>query len=163
MSDPIDLRDLLNKPASDFPDMPDLPGAKTFYGKLIDVVADHSRQKQTPLFRFGVRLTDPGSDVTEAELAKIKDAGFSLADYQYSADFYLTPNAMRMFRRFTESLGFPTNVPFAEMLKLDDNCNPTEATKELIRGRDVIVRTPPMDDKGRVYNRADSIAGVKRD
>lgn len=161
--DVLDLRDLLSKPGSDFPDLPDLPPAKTFFGKLLGVTADHSSVKKTPFFRFDIRLTDPGADVTEADLKPVKEGGFSLADYTFNADFYLTPNAMKMLRRFNDSLGFPSNVPIAELMKLDDNCNPTQETQELYRGRDVIVRTGPKDDKGRVYNRADSCAGTKRE
>jgi len=148
----------------DYPDMPDLPPAKTFFGKLVSVAADVSREKKTPFFRFTARITDPGKDVTESELEKIKSAGFSLADYNVTSDHYLTPNSMRMFRRFMESLGFPPNVSFVDALKLNpETLNPTEETQELIRGKDVIMRTPAMDGNGRVYNRMDSMAGTKRD
>lgn len=162
-SDPIDLRDLLNKPLGDYPDRPNLPGAKTFFGKLVKVETDHSRQKKTPLFRFFARLTDPGKDVTQAEMKAVADAGFSLADYEVFAEYYVTPNAMPIFRRFVESLGFPPNVTFVESLKLDENCNPTQETQELIRGKDVICRTQAPDDQGRVFARLDSIQGTKRD
>lgn len=162
--DALNLRELLGKPASDFPDLPDLPAKKTFYGKLIGIGADTSSQKQTPLFRASVRLTDPGKDVTEDDLKAMREGGFSLADYETFAEFYLTPNAMKIFRRFLESLNFPMNVRLAEMLKLNpENLNPTDETQELFRGRDVICRTGDKDDKGRVYRRLDSIAGVKRD
>lgn len=162
--DVLDLRELLAKPLGDFPDLPDLPANKTFYGKIINITAGVSSQKQTPFFRLGVRLTDPGKDVTDAEIEKIKSAGFSLADYNVWADFYLTPNAMKMFRRFMDTLGFPSNIPLVEMLKLNpENLEPTDETQELFRGRDVIVRTGQLDDKGRVYSRLDQIAGVTRD
>ncbi len=163
-NDALDLRELLNKPAGDFPDLPDLPPAKTFYGKIIGMVPGLSTQKQTPYFEFKVRLTDPGEDVDKREMDKIREAGFSLADYDTIAQFYLTPNAMKMFRRFQESLGLPINVPIVEVWKLDpQTLNPTDETQDLIRGRDVICRTGAKDDKGRVYRRLDSIAGIKRD
>ncbi len=76
---------------------------------------------------------------------------------------FAIPNAMPIFRRFVESLGFPPNINFVDALKLDPECNPTQDTQELVRGRDVICRTQPKDDKGRVYNRFDSILGVKRE
>lgn len=162
--DVLDLRELLSKPASEFPDLPDLPANRTFYGKLINIMAGVSSQKQTPYFRLGVRLTDPGKDVTDAEINKIKNAGFSLADYNVWADFYLTPNAMKMFRRFLDTLGFPDSIPLKEMLKLnEENLGPTDETQELFRGKDVIVRTGQLDEKGRIYNRLDQIAGVTRD
>jgi len=161
---PVDLRDLLNKPLSDFPDLPDLPGGKYFYGKLIGMTAGHSQQKQTPYFRFAVRLTDPGKDVTAAELQKIADGGFSLADYQVYSDFYLTPGAMRMFRRFLTSLGFPESASFMEALSLDsESGNPTSETIDKIRGLDVLCKTQAPADNGRVYSNLDTISGVKRD
>ncbi len=162
-SDVLDLRGLLTKPLGDYPDLPDLPAAKHFYGKIISVSADLSSKKQTPLFHFPVRLTDQGDDVTEEEMKKIRENGFSLADYSVFADFYLTPNAMKMLRRFCEGFGLPTNVPVFESMKLDpQTLNPTEATQELFRGRDVLCRTGAKDQNGRVYLRLDSIAAVKR-
>lgn len=163
-SDPIDLRDLLSKTAGDFPDRPDLPAAKTFFGKLISVAADRSRQKQTPLLRFSVRLTDPGKDVTASEMERITKEGFTLADYDTTAEYYLTPAAMPMLRRFLETIGMGTNVSFIDFLKLDpQTCLPTSETQEVIRGQDVIARTQSLSENGRVYLRLDSVAGVKRD
>lgn len=164
----VDFKDLLNQPMSDFPDMPDLPPQKTFYGKLISMNADESREKHTPFFHFDVRLTDPGKDVDPSSLKKISDAGFSLADYPIGANFYLTQRAMTMFRRFVVSLGFSANQSFAEALKLDpDTGEPTAATQDIIRGLDVMVKTPPMAENGRVYsNNVTSdgmIVGVKRE
>jgi hypothetical protein len=165
---PVDFRDLLKQPMSDFPDMPDLPPAKTFYGKLIGMNADASSVKGTPFFHFDVRLTDPGKDVDEAMLKKIVDAGFSLADYTVGANFYLTPRAMTMFRRFVTSLGFSPNISFHEALRLNDETGePTAETLEVIRGLDVMIKTPPMAENGRVYaNNVTSdgmISGTKRD
>ena len=164
MSDnPTDLRELLGKPMSDFPDLPNLPGQKWFYGKLLSMSAGHSSKKMTPLYRFTLRITDPGKDVTSAELKAVADAGFSLADYDVGADFYLTPNAMKMFRRLVTSLGFSENLSFIEALSLDDDCNPTQQTQEKIRGLDVMFRTPPADDQGRVFlNHVDMLTGVKK-
>lgn len=164
----VNFRDLLNQPMSDFPDMPDLPPQKTFYGKLISMTADRSREKQTPFFHFDVRLTDPGRDVDEASLKKLSDAGFSLADYPVGANFYLTQRAMTMFRRFVVSLGFSPNESFAEALKLNpDSGEPTPATQDIIRGLDVMIKTPPMAENGRVYTMNVSsegqISGVKRE
>ena len=164
MSDnpPIDLRDLLSKPMSDFPDLPDLPSAKHFYGKILQMTSGHSTQKKTPFYQFDVRLTDPGEDVTPAELKKIADAGFSLSDYQVYAQLYLTPNTMRQLRRFVQSLGFPPNISFVENLKLDEGCNPTSETQDVVRGLDVLVKTQSMAENGRVYNNLDQIAGVAK-
>jgi hypothetical protein len=159
-NDPVNLIELLNKPMSDFPDLPNLPGQKWFYGKLTGVAASHSRQKQTPLYDFGIRITDPGKDVTTADLAVITSKGFSLADYEAHALFYVTPNAMKMLRRFLTSLGFAESVSFVEALGLDQNGNPTAATQEKIRGRDVIFRTPAADDQKRVFlSNVDMISG----
>ena len=160
----VDLRDLLNKPLSDFPDLPDLPAGKHFYGKLIGIKADHSRDKKTPFFNFSVRLTDPGEDVTDVEKNAITNAGFSLADYQCGANFYLTPNAMRILRRFLSSLGFPDSASFREALSLDpETGNPTPESVEKIRGLDVLVKLPAAGDNGRVYlQNVDRIDGVKR-
>jgi hypothetical protein len=158
---PVNLVDLLGKPMSDFPDLPNLPGMKWFYGKLLDVTADHSSQKKTPLYDFSIRITDPGKDVSAAELKAVTDAGFSLADYEAHAKFYLTPNALKMLRRFVTSLGFPPSVSFIEALALDPATgNPTAETKEKILGRDVMFRTPAADDQGRVYlSNVDMVTG----
>lgn len=162
----VDFRDLLRKPKSEFPDMPDLPAKKTFYGKLIKVGAGHSKNKGTPLFHFDIRLTDPGKDVTAGEMKKVSDAGFSLADYQAGVDFYLVPGfPMRLLRRFVNTLGFGNDATsIFEDLKLDAACNPTDATQDLIRGRDVMVVTPAANDRGQVYvQNCDQVAGVSRD
>lgn len=149
---PVDLVDLLSKPMSDFPDRPNLPGGRTFYGKLISITAGNSRLKQTPLFHFAVRLTDPGKDVTAGEMEAIESAGFSLGDYPCGADFYLTPNSRTILRRFLTSLGFSSSNTFLENLKLDEASGlPTEASQEAIRGLDVLIKTPPADDQGRVF------------
>lgn len=162
----VDFRDLLRKPKSDFPDMPDLPGKKTFYGKLIKMSAGHSKNKGTPLFHFDIRLTDPGKDVTDQEMQKITSAGFSLADYPAGVDFYIVPGfPMRLIRRFVNTLGFGTDATsIFEDLKLDADCNPTDATQDLIRGKDVIVVTPAPNDRGQVFvGNCDSVAGIVRD
>lgn len=159
--DPVNLIDLLNKPMSEFPDLPNLPGSKWFYGKLTDVTAEHSRDKKTPFYHFTGRVTDPGKDVQQSELAPIAAGGFSLSDYEFGANFYLTPNAMKMLRRFVTSLGFPESVSFMEALALDtETGNPTAATREKVRGLDVMFRTPAADDQKRVYlNSVDMITG----
>lgn len=149
--DVADFRELLNQPMSDFPDLPDLPPSVTFFGKLIGMGAGFSSQKKTPLFHFDVRLTDPGKDVPPDALKKITDAGFSLADYTVGADFYLTKNAMKMFRRFVTSLGFSVNASFRDALYLAEDGSPTSETQERVRGLDVIIKTPPMTENGRVY------------
>lgn len=159
----MDLRSLLTSPLSDFPDLPDLPGGKHFYGKIVGVESKNSSQKGTPFYQFNVRFTDPGKDVTKEELDKITSAGFSLADYQPYASFYLTPAAMKIIRRFMDSLGFPASASIVENLSLDDNFNPTAATIEKIRGLDVLCRTQKADEQGRVYMNLDSIAGTKRE
>lgn len=161
--DTIDLRDLLNRPLSDFPDRPNLPGGKHFYGKITNFAATHSRVKGTPGYHVGVRITDPGQDVTEAEKTKIADAGFSLADYEAGSDFWLTPNSMVFLRRFMNSLGFPEGASLTQALSLDENGNPTPETIDKLRGLDVLIKTPPADDQGRVFlNNVDTISGVKR-
>jgi hypothetical protein len=159
--EPVDFRDLLSKPLGDFPDRPNLPGAKSFYGKLLSLGAGVSAQKGTPHFRFTVRLTDGGQDVKSTDLEKIAAAGFSLADYEVYSDFWLTPNSMPMLRSFLVSLGFPENATFKEVLKLNDFGEPTSDSQEAIRGLDVIVRTQNADENGRVYAKLDRIAGKK--
>jgi hypothetical protein len=163
----LDFRDLLSAPMSDYPDRPNLPPGKTFYGKLVSITAGASKNKGTPLFHFDVRLTDPGSDVPKTDLDKLAAAGFGLDAYQCGADFYLLPTTMVFLRRFLISLGFSENVTFREALKLDSQTGePTSDTQETIRGLDVIIKTPPADAQGRVFlnNVASegSIAGVKR-
>jgi hypothetical protein len=163
MADEFDPRELLEKPMSDFPDRPNLPGGKHFYGKLVSWAATHSKVKGTPGYHVGIRLTDPGQDVTKAELDIITNAGFSISDYEVGTDFWLTPGSMVFLRRFMVGIGFPENVSFKENLSLDDSMNPTPATIDKIRGIDVIVQTPPADEQGRVYtNNLDSVLGVKR-
>lgn len=162
----IDYRDLLQKPLANFPDRPNLEPGKILYGKLVSITAGASKQKGTPLFHFDVRFTDPGADYPKASLDKLSAAGFSLADYTCGADFYLVPGAMVFLRRFLVSLGFSENVTFREALKLTDTGEPTMDSQEVIRGMDVIIRTPPADDQGRVFlNNVASegmIAGTKR-
>ena len=165
MSDetPLDIRDLLSKPLSDFPDRPNLPGGRHFYGKLTSFAATFSKTKKTPGYHVGIRLTDPGADVTKAELDVISNAGFAVGDYEVGSDFWLTPGSMVFLRRFLVSLGFPESASFVENLGLDNDGNPTPATQDKIRGLDVIVATPPADDQGRVFtNNLDSVVGVKR-
>lgn len=157
-----DLMDLLKKPMSEFPDLPSLPPKKHFYGKLLGMTAGHSSNKQTPFYCFNIRITEPGKDVTESELAVVTDAGFSLADYQVGSNFYLTQNALKMLRSFLTSLGFPPNVSFYDNLKLDDVGNPTSDSQDAIRGMDVMFQTPDKGDNGRVYvGNVDNLTGVK--
>src|SRR5215467_7726930 len=137
-----DLLELLKKPMSEFPDLPQLPAKKHFYGKLLGVTAGLSSQKQTPYYNFKIRVTDPGKDVTQAELAVVTDAGFSLADYEAGANFYLTQSALKMLRAFLSSLGFPPNVSFYDNLKLDEVGNPTPDTQDAIKGLDVMFQVP---------------------
>ncbi len=159
----VDLRDLLDKPGTDFPDRPNLPGGRYFYGRLIGIEAGHSKNKQTPLFHFDVRLTDAGKDVLSEEMEKVTSAGYSLADFRCGRDFYLTPNAMPMLWGFLESLGFQRTSGLRDTLSLDRDGLPTSATVDKIRGRDVLIKTPPADDRGRVFiNNVDSIAGIQR-
>jgi hypothetical protein len=158
----LSLRDLLEKPSTDFPDTPDLPGGKTFFGKLLDMSSGFSRNKGTPHFRFNIRLTDPGKDVPVDWLDNLKKLGLSLGDYNTYQDFYLTPNAMKIFSRFSDSLGFDPNKSTRERFKLDENYNPTAETQDLIRGREVICTTQAKGDNGRVFLNLDRIAGIKR-
>jgi hypothetical protein len=162
----LNLRDLLEVPLTNFPDRPNLPAGKTFYGKLVTIVAGSSEQKETPYYGFEIRLTDPGNDVPQAAMKALSDAGFSLADYNCGARFYLTKGSMIFLRRFLLSLGFDENSSVRESLKLDDAWMPTPESQEIIRGRDVLIKTPPADDQGRVFlnnvNSEGSITGVKR-
>lgn len=156
----VDFRDLLAKPLGDFPDRPSLPGLKTFYGKLVSVSAGLSSQKKTPFFRFDARLTDGGKDVRKEDLNQIVASGFSLADYEVWAEFYLTPGAMPMLRSFLETLGFNGSTTFKEALKLNDQGEPTADSQEAIRGLDIVCRTQAPGDNGRVYGRLDMMAGT---
>lgn len=160
----VDLRELLSRPMSDFPDLPDLPPRKDFFGKITGIQSKLSTQKQTPFFQIDAKLTDPGPNVTDADLKAIKDGGFSLGDYTVNANFYLTPNAIRMFRRFLTSIGFAENLNFVTALKLDENLNPTEETMKVLVGRDVVCRTQAADQaSGRVYNNLDMMSGVQKE
>lgn len=157
----VDLRELLSRPMSDFPDLPDLPPKQDFFGKIIGIESKLSSNKQTPFFQINARLTDPGPHVTTAMLKPITDGGFTLADYEVWCEFYLTPKAMIMFRRFLSSLGFAENLNFIIALKLDDNLNPTPATIELLTGMDVVCRTQAVYND-RVFNKLDQMAGIKK-
>ena len=159
--EPVDFRDLLDKPMADFPDRPSLPGKKTFFGKLTALSAGVSSQKGTPFFRFDARLTDGGKDVRPVDLEPIANAGFSLADYDVWAEFYLTPGAMPMLRSFLQSLGFSPSTTFKEALKLNDSGEPTADSQDAVRGLDIICRTQAAGDNGRVYGRLDMMAGAK--
>lgn len=158
---PTDLREMLSRPMSDFPDLPDLPPKADFFGKLVGVQSKLSSKKETPFFQFDARLVEPGPNVSPAALKTITDGGFTLADYQVWCEFYLTPNSIRMFRRFLTSLGFAENLNFIVAMKLDDNLNPTPDTMEIFRGMDVVCRTQDLYN-GRVFNRLDQMSGVKR-
>lgn len=158
----VDLRELLSRPMSDFPDLPDLPPKSDFFGKIIGIQSKLSTNKGTPFFQIDARLTDPGPNVSAAALKKITDGGFSLADYNVYSEFYLTPKAMIMFRRFLTSLGFAENLNFIVALKLDENLNPTPATLEVLQGRDVSCRTQDYYN-GRVMNKLDQMMGLKKD
>lgn len=157
-----DLVELLKKPMSEFPDLPNLPPKKHFYGKLLGMTAGHSSNKGTPFYNFAIRITDPGKDVTASELSVVTEAGFTLADYQVGANFYLTQNALKMLRAFLTSLGFPPNVSFYDNLKLDEVGNPTSDSQDAIRGLDVMFAVPAAGDNGRVYlGNVDNLIGVK--
>lgn len=160
--DPVNLGDLLNKPSSAYPDRPQLPGGKTFFGKLTgSIEAKESTVKGTPYYELGVRLTDPGKDIPPGALDALAKEGFSLADYDMVAQFYLTGKAMPMFRQFCDSLGLDESKTFIEKLALNpENYEPTADTTEILRGKDVIIRTQKADENGRVYNRVDNIAGL---
>lgn len=159
-NDAVDFRDLLQKPLGDFPDRPNLPGAKTFYGKLISLTAGVEKTG-TPYFRFDGRLTDGGQDVKKTDLDALAAAGFSLADYEVYGKFWLTLNAMPMLRRFLESLGFNGSQSFAEALKLNEQGEPTVESQEVVRGLDFIGRTQPADAQGRVFSSLDMMMGTK--
>lgn len=159
----FDYRELLKQPMSNFPDRPNLPGNKTFYGKLIGMSATVSAVKGTPGLHLDIKLTDPGSDVPREEMDMIAAAGFSLADYSVGKNFWITSNSMIFLRRFLVSLGFPENASFAETLKLDENGIPTAETQDVIRGLDVAVVTPFADEQGRVFlNNVENVTGMRR-
>lgn len=162
MAEALDIRELLDAPLSNFPDLPNLPGGKWFHATIIGMEAGRSTVKGTPFFRFPCRITEPGKDVTEAEMQKVKDAGVSLADYNAGADFYLTKDAMRMFRRFLTSTGVPENVSVREALKLGTDINNpiTPETIELVKGTPVMVKTPLPDGQGRVFTRNIEMIGT---
>jgi hypothetical protein len=160
-TEPVDLAGLLDKPMGEFLDLPDLPAKKTFYGKITGVYADRSSRKETPLYRFTAKLTDPGADVPAKVIEDLKKQGFTLSDYEASANFYLTPNAMKILRRFLETLGFSPAVSIRANMKIDTDGNPTAETQDVFRDRDVIIRTPEAADNGKVYlQNVDSMAGV---
>lgn len=166
MPDDANFLELLQKPMSDFPDMPNLPGDSFFFGKLLGVSAGHSSQKETPLFNFEIRPTAPGKDVPAKALEDMVNGGFTLADYTVQAQFYLTPKAMTMFRRFVVSLGFPESTPFIEALALNpETGEPTEETQERVRGKNVMFKTqsPYGDQKIVFLSKVASIVGVKDD
>lgn len=162
-SDPINLQELLDSHDSDYPDRPELPEKKTFFGALTgEIRADLSKNKGTPFYHIGIRLTDPGKDVSASELSAITNAGFNLSDYEAGVDFYLTPKSMVMFRRFCESIGLDPNLSYREKLKLDERGNPTNETVEVLRDIPVVCRTPARGDNGRVYiQNMDMVSGVK--
>lgn len=163
--DPIDLQALLDTTDSDYPDRPDLPEKKTFFGRLTgEIKADLSKEKKTPFYHLGIALTDPGKDVTPVEMKVITDAGFNLSDYEAGVDFYLTPKSMVMFRRFCQSIGLDPNKTYREKLKLDQYGNPTQDTVEILRGIDVICQTPEKGTTGRVYiQNMNMVAGRKQE
>lgn len=163
-NEPLDLRDLLDKTSNDFPDLPDFPAEKSFFGRILSIYADRSSQKHTPFFGIKIRLTDPGDDVPKEWMENLRASGFTLADYEPICRFYLTPAAMKMFRRFADSIGKPPQAKFFEWLKLNpETLEPTDETQELLRGTEVFCRTKPVGDNGRVYSgELNSVAGVKR-
>src|SRR5262249_3719558 len=155
--------DLLKQPMSNFPDRPNLPGNKTFYGKLIGMSSTLSTVKQTPGLHLEIKLTEPGNDVPREATDMIAAAGFSLADYPVGKNFWITSNSMIFLRRFLLSLGFPENASFAEILKLDEHGIPTAETQDVIRGLDVTVVTPLADEQGRVFlNNVENVTGVRK-
>lgn len=158
----VDFRDLLRQPMANFPDRPNLPGGKHFYGKLTKCSFDYSTRQGTPYLQFDARLTDPGNDVPSEAMDELAKAGLSLADYDTYSRFYLTPRAMPMLRRFLETLGFPQGN-FDKQLKLSKQCEPTAETQEVVRGLDVLVRTQLADEQGRVFPNLDMMIGTKRD
>ena len=166
MADDANFLELLHKPMSDFPDRPNFPGDSYFFGKLIGVAAARSSKQETPFFNFEIRPTEPGKDVPASALQPIIDGGFTLADYTAEAQFYITPKAMTMFRRFLTSIGFPESTPFFEALALNpETGEPTEETQERIRGKKVMFKTQsPFGDQKIVFlSKVASIVGVKDD
>ena len=164
MSDPINIQELLNSTSADYPDRPSLPEKRTFFGQLTgEIKADRSREKQTPFYHIGLRLTDAGKDVTQTDLAAITAAGFGLPDYECGVNFYLTPGAMPMLHRFCDSLGLDPNKSLREKLKLDSDGNPTQDTVEVLKGLPIMCRTPEKGTNGRVYaQNMDMVAGTAK-
>lgn len=166
MSDPINLQDLLDTTSLDYPEQPSLPEKKTFFGVLTgEMTASHSKNGH-PYFHFGIKLTEPGKDVTATDLASITAAGFSLGDYTCGVDFYLIPQprfVLEIFHRFLDSIGLDPNKGIREKLRLAKDGNPTPDTANVLRGIPVMCVTPAKGTNGRVYsNNMDMVAGRKQ-
>lgn len=170
MSDDTDLfLDFLSRPMSEFPDKPNLPANKHFYGKLVSLeMAQARNERKTPMYRFRIQITDPSPDVPRDWLDQIKNLGFSLSDFIVTADFFATFEARQFLKRFVISLGFAENVNVGHALRLSMTGGtagmPTEESQEAIRGLEVYFQTRAPDEKGRVFNNVDStaISGAKR-
>lgn len=170
----INLRELLERPIGDFPMRPQLPGKRTFFGKITGLEAScETNQKQTPFLRFSARLTEPGKDVTAQDLEAILSSGFNLADYNVGRKFHISPTALPFLRQFLLSVGCPIGVGFIDFLALSREYDPldpvtykdavTPETIDRIRGLDIMIQTPAPDDKGRVFaNNVDVFTGVTR-
>jgi hypothetical protein len=162
---PVNFLELLAEPLSNFVRKPNLPGEKTFFGKILRIEAGKGRPpNEYPLYRVHVRLTDPGPDVSKETINALREAGYNLGDFEVYRDFYLNSRGSLAFLKdFVETLGFPTNVDVFTVLKIDRQTGlPTPETQTLLQGRDVVGMTGPANEKGQVWPNLNSLAGVKR-
>ncbi len=162
---PVNFLELLAEPMDNFVRKPNLPGEKTFFGKILRIEAGKGRPpNEYPLYRLQVRLTDPGPDVPKESIKALAEAGYNLTDFEVYRDFYLNSrNALAFLTEFVKTLGFPTNIDIFTALKIDRVSGlPTAETQTLLQGRDVVCTTGKANEKGQVWPNLDSVAGVQR-
>jgi hypothetical protein len=160
--EPVNLRQLLEAPGTDFPTRPNLPEKKTFYGNILSVEGSVSKNKQTPSLKFHIKITGAGKDVPKSWLDDLALKGFNLGDYDITHDMWLTPGAMPMNWETLESMGFSKSGGFLQTLDLDkETFLPTRKTQEKIRGIAVMFQTDEAYE-GRVMPRAAIMTGVKK-
>lgn len=146
----IDFRDLLSRPASDFPEAP-LLATGLWKGVLLSDEFGRSDQKQTPFWQVTVRPTEPLEDVNPSEIE-----GLDLTQYEMEYIFYITPKALFMISKFQTSLGFDASMNLDDFIRDKD-----------WRGMEVLFRVEHqegtrvgLDGKKRKFARITAIQGL---
>lgn len=149
MTQAVDFKKLLSKPAAEIKRPPILP-AGTYYGVIPSIEYGTSKQKGTPFVEYPCQLIRPGDDVDAEALAA---SGIDLSKKlikgisNRGGVFYLTPESEFRVVEFVKSGGTVVS---------------TQSLEELIQipvGKEVMVTISqvPNQNTGELYNNLDKM------